>query len=517
MAKDRIISAEAQKLDERPVSSTLRPRRLSEYIGQRDLVERLSIALEAVRQRGDAMEHVLLDGPPGLGKTTLAHVIAEEMGTRLYCTSGPVLTKAGDLVGMLTKMQAHDVLFIDEIHRLPPAVEEYIYPAMEEFKIDFTLDAGMHAKVVTYHLKPFTLLGATTRAGLLTGALRSRFGISHHLGFYDHDDLLEILRRAAKRLDLTTISTEALAMIAHRSRGTPRVALRLLRRVRDFAQVRAGGQIDPEVIVDLPACVQTKEYATLTAEQAGLYQTIVDEMLGAVDRAEGIQRRGLVLATLTRLKQVCNHPAHLLQATGAGVVDWAHKSDDHRPLSARSGKCTRLIEMLEELLAAGDKALVFTQFRQMGHLLAAMIRHDLDCEAMFLHGGTPPLKRQPMIDRFQGGDGAAPIFILSLKAGGIGLNLTAANHVFHFDRWWNPAVENQATDRAYRIGQSRTVHVHKFVCVGTLEEHIDQMIEQKTHLADNVIGSGEQWVTELTTEQLHETLRLRATALEVDP
>ncbi len=248
MAKDRIISAEAQKLDERPVSSTLRPRRLSEYIGQRDLVERLSIALEAVRQRGEAMEHVLLDGPPGLGKTTLAHVIAEEMGTRLYCASGPALTKAGDLVGMLTKMRSHDVLFIDEIHRLPPAVEEYIYPAMEDFKIDFTLDSGMHAKVITYHLKPFTLLGATTRAGLLTGALRSRFGISHHLGFYDHDDLLEILRRAAKRLDLTMISTEAMAMIAHRSRGTPRVALRLLRRVRDFAQVRAGGQIDPEVI-----------------------------------------------------------------------------------------------------------------------------------------------------------------------------------------------------------------------------------------------------------------------------
>ena len=285
--------------------------------------------------------------------------------------------------------------------------------------------------------------------------------------------------------------------------------------VRPFVLRRL--KIDPEVIVDLPACVQTKEYATLTAEQAGLYQAIVDEMLVAVDRAEGIQRRGLVLATLTRLKQVCNHPAHLLQATGAGVVDSAPKSADHRPLSARSGKCTRLIEMLEELTAAGDKALVFTQFRQMGHLLAAMIRHDLDCEAMFLHGGTPPLKRQPMIDRFQGSDGAAPIFILSLKAGGIGLNLTAANHVFHFDRWWNPAVENQATDRAYRIGQSRTVHVHKFVCVGTLEEHIDQMIEQKTHLADNVIGSGEQWVTELTTEQLHETLRLRATALEVDP
>ncbi len=172
--------------------------------------------------------------------------------------------------------------------------------------------------------------------------------------------------------------------------------------------------------------------------------------------------------------------------------------------------------MLEELLAAGDSALIFTQYRRMGHLLAAMIRQDLDTEAPFMHGGTSPPRRQDMIDRFQQSDGSMPIFILSLKTGGIGLNLTAANHVFHFDRWWNPAVENQATDRAYRIGQTRTVHVHKFVCVGTLEERIDQMIEQKTALADNVISSGEQWLTELTTRKLGEMLRLRAEAMEVE-
>ncbi len=250
MTKDRIISAQAQKLDEPMAVSSLRPKRLSEYIGQEGLVEKLSIALEAVRQRGEAMEHVLLDGPPGLGKTTLAHVIAVEMGTRLYTTSGPALTKAGDLVGLLTKMQPHDVLFIDEIHRLPPAVEEYIYPAMEDFKIDFTLDSGMHAKVITYQLKPFTLIGATTRAGLLTAALRSRFGLAHHLGFYKHDELLEILQRAATRLELAHMATPALSMIAHRSRGTPRVALRLLRRVRDYAQVRAGGQVHEPVIAE---------------------------------------------------------------------------------------------------------------------------------------------------------------------------------------------------------------------------------------------------------------------------
>ena len=250
MAKERIISATVQQVDDQPVSAALRPRKLHEYIGQRELVEKLAIALQAVRERREPMEHVLLHGPPGLGKTTLAHVIAEEMGTRAYVTSGPALTKAGDLVGTLTKMQPHDILFIDEIHRLPAAVEEYIYPAMEDFKIDFTLDSGMHAKVITYHLKPFTLIGATTRAGLLTGALRSRFGITHHLEFYSHEDILTILRRATTLLAMHGVSDSALSTIAGRSRGTPRVTLRLLRRVRDFAQVRAAGKITERVIAD---------------------------------------------------------------------------------------------------------------------------------------------------------------------------------------------------------------------------------------------------------------------------
>ena len=279
---------------------------------------------------------------------------------------------------------------------------------------------------------------------------------------------------------------------------------------------------DPKVIADLPACTETKEYATLTPRQAGLYQLVVEDLLSNVDEVAGMQRRGRVLATLTRLKQICNHPAQLpdaavavlQRAAGSGGV--AAPADVVQPLSARSGKCKRLMEMLEEILAAGDSALVFTQYRRMGDLLSTMIRQDLDIDAPFMHGGTSPARRQEMIDRFQERDGSMPIFILSLKTGGIGLNLTAANHVFHFDRWWNPAVENQATDRAYRIGQTRPVQVHKFVCVGTLEERIDQMIERKTALADNVISSGEQWLTELNTDRLEEILRLRADALELD-
>lgn len=265
MAKERIISPQAQQHDE-PVSGggggdgggdrgvrgapAIRPRRLDDFVGQRDLVEKLFIALKAARQRKEAMEHVLLHGPPGLGKTTLAHVIAEEMGTRLYVTSGPALSKPSDLVGTLTRLEPQDVLFIDEIHRTPPSIEEFIYPAMEDYKIDFTLDSGMHARMITMNLKPFTLIGATTRAGLLTGALRSRFGITHNLRFYEVSELLLIIERAAVRLNIPDIAEPALLSVARRSRGTPRIAIRLLRRIRDFAQVRAAGRIDESVIDD---------------------------------------------------------------------------------------------------------------------------------------------------------------------------------------------------------------------------------------------------------------------------
>jgi SNF2 family DNA or RNA helicase len=313
-----------------------------------------------------------------------------------------------------------------------------------------------------------------------------------------------------------------------------RQAERLRGLVRPFILRRL--KTDPNVISDLPPLVETRQQVPLTPEQAALYDQVVNDMLKRVDQAEGIRRRGLVLSALVKLKQICNHPAHYLREGMTGVAEEDGESGDgaeaapvngdRQPapkgvaratrLSARSGKSLRVMEMLEEVLAAGDRALIFTQYRQMGHLLVQMIRQDLDVDALFLHGGTPQAKREALVARFQSEDKTAPLFILSLKAGGVGLNLTAANHVFHYDRWWNPAVENQATDRAFRIGQLRTVNVHKLISSGTLEERIDQMIEQKTELASQIIGSGEQWLTELSTSQLRDLLSLRRTEME-DP
>ena len=254
---------------------------------------------------------------------------------------------------------------------------------------------------------------------------------------------------------------------------------------------------DPSVIQDLPDKLEIKVYCNLTAEQATLYEAVVKESLERIASADeaGIERRGVVLGVLMRLKQVCNHPAQFL---GDGSV-----------LPGRSGKLERLGEMLEEALSVGDRALVFTQFAQMGHMLRAHLRSLFGVEVLFLHGGTPQKQRDRMVDRFQRARGGPPIFILSLKAGGTGLNLTAANHVFHFDRWWNPAVENQATDRAFRIGQRRDVQVHKFICAGTLEERIDDLIESKKALAESVVGAGESWLTELSTDELRDMMTLR--------
>ncbi len=273
--------------------------------------------------------------------------------------------------------------------------------------------------------------------------------------------------------------------------------------VRPFILRRV--KTDPTVVADLPEKLESREWCPLTSEQAALYESCVKRMLTEVEQSDGIHRRGLVLAALIKLKQICNHPAQMLkdQDPQAGrIID-----------PSRSGKCVRLLEMLDELLSEGDQALIFTQFRQMGHLLSGMLRHELGREVLFLHGGTPQGQRQKMVEQFQEATGKHPILMLSLKAGGVGLNLTAANHVFHFDRWWNPAVENQATDRAFRIGQTRTVQVHKFVVRGTLEERIDEMIESKTELAENIIGQGERWLTELDTDQLRDLLTLRADAI----
>ena len=247
MATQRIVSGQTQDPAEEAANLSLRPTRLDDYVGQARLIEKLRITLQAVKERNEPMEHVLLHGPPGLGKTTLSHVIANEMEAHLTVTSGPALTKPGDLVGFLTKLQRGDVLFIDEIHRMPVSLEEYLYSAMEDFKIDVTVDQGMHAKTITLPLQPFTLIGATTRAGLISGPMRSRFGLTHNLEFYPQDDLLHILRRSAGLLKMKS-DNEPLGAIASRSRGTPRIANRLLRRIRDFSQVRHNGNLSQQIV-----------------------------------------------------------------------------------------------------------------------------------------------------------------------------------------------------------------------------------------------------------------------------
>ncbi|MEM1422869.1 MAG: Holliday junction branch migration DNA helicase RuvB [Planctomycetota bacterium] len=248
MPTERWIAPDAHATPpEQEQARSLRPRVLDEYVGQRELVERLTIAISASRERSEPVEHLLLHGPPGLGKTTLAHVIATEMGSAVHVTSGPAITKGADLVGALTRLEPNDVLFVDEIHRMPVAVEEFIYPAMEDGRIDVAIDAGLHGRTVQLAIKPFTLIGATTRAGLLSAPLRSRFGMVHHLRYYPADDLQRILSRSRDLLSVEA-QPDALATIASRSRGTPRIANRLLRRVRDYAQVRAGGVITTRVV-----------------------------------------------------------------------------------------------------------------------------------------------------------------------------------------------------------------------------------------------------------------------------
>ncbi len=256
---------------------------------------------------------------------------------------------------------------------------------------------------------------------------------------------------------------------------------------------------DKQIISDLPEKIEMRVDCHLTKEQATLYQAVVDEMLQKAQAATGIERSGIILAALMKLKQVCNHPAHLLK--------------DRSYLDGRSGKLTRFEELLAEALSEGDKALCFTQFAEFGHMLKDHLQERLGLEVLFLHGGTPQDRRDEMVQQFQAPDGPR-LFLLSLKAGGTGLNLTAANHVIHFDRWWNPAVEDQATDRAFRIGQRKNVQVRKLMCVGTLEERIDTLINRKKDLAERIVGSGEAWITELDTAQLRELVSLSTDATE---
>src|SRR5690348_13173005 len=245
MSGDRILNT-ASSADEIQYEAGLRPRTLDEYIGQDRIREQLQVSIAAARQRGEALDHVLLYGPPGLGKTTLAGVIANELGVTIRPTAGPVIEKPGDLAAMLSDLQAREVLFIDEIHRMSPAIEEILYPAMEDYELDIVIGQGPSARSIKVPLQRFTLVGATTRTGLLTSPLRGRFGIVHRLDFYTSDDILEIVIRSARILDVG-IEPQAAREIARRSRGTPRVANRLLRRVRDYAQVRADGHISVDV------------------------------------------------------------------------------------------------------------------------------------------------------------------------------------------------------------------------------------------------------------------------------
>jgi holliday junction DNA helicase RuvB len=242
MPRERIVSPQSQGPEEEGFSLSLRPHKLAEVIGQRHLIDKLQIAIRAARERGEPLEHILFYGPPGLGKTTMANVVASEMGTAIKTTSGPALTRPADLVGILTNLQKGDVLFIDEVHRIGSVVEEFIYPAMEEFRIDITVDRGSFARTINVPLQPFTLIGATTRAGFLSAPLRERFGIYHHFEFYPDEDLLEIATRAARLLGAPA-EPDALTEVARRSRGTPRICIRLIRRVRDFAQVKGDGRI----------------------------------------------------------------------------------------------------------------------------------------------------------------------------------------------------------------------------------------------------------------------------------
>lgn len=237
------VTDTAESDDDVVLNLSLRPQRFSEFIGHKEIADNLKIGIQAAQQRGEPLEHVLLSGPPGLGKTSLSHIIAREMNTRITATSGPAIERAGDLIGILTNLSQGDVLFIDEIHRLSKAVEEFLYPAMENFQIDFIIDKGQFARTIKFNLKPFTLVGATTRTGLLAAPLRSRFGIFYTLDFYKNEDLAKIIRHSAGLLGVR-IEDDASDEIARRSRGTPRIANRLLRRVRDYAQVGNAAGID---------------------------------------------------------------------------------------------------------------------------------------------------------------------------------------------------------------------------------------------------------------------------------
>ena len=282
----QIVDGQCLPDDQEPELQSLRPVRLEEYVGQREVVDTLKIAIKAALMREEPLEHVLFHGPPGLGKTTLAHIIAREMGGRLTVTSGPALEKGGDLIGILTHLEGGDVLFIDEIHRTPKNVEEFLYPAMEDFAVDFVFDKGIHARSHRYRLNRFTLVGATTRVGLLSAPLRDRFGLFRSLDFYGIADLVQIIKRSADILDIAVDASGAEAL-ALRSRGTPRIVNRLLKRVRDYTQVRADGRITLET-VQAALALEGVDEKGLTRLDRSYLKTIIDYYHGGPVGIEAI-------------------------------------------------------------------------------------------------------------------------------------------------------------------------------------------------------------------------------------
>jgi len=290
MGIERIVGGDQFTPDEDLTQYSLRPKTLDEFIGQKELRSKLQVLLEAAQGRNEPVEHMLLYGPPGLGKTTLAHIIAHEMDTKIISTSGPALQRAGDLMGILTNLDSGDILFIDEIHRLSSVIEEFIYPAMEDFKVDFVVDKGAFAKVINVPLKRFTLIGATTRAGMLSAPLRDRFGLYYHLDFYPPEDMVEVVLRSARLLEIA-IDTQAARVVATRSRGTPRIANRLLRRVRDYAAVKGDGKVNAE-LADKALEVEGIDSVGLDPLDRKLLETIIQYYKGG---PVGIEALGATL------------------------------------------------------------------------------------------------------------------------------------------------------------------------------------------------------------------------------